>query len=43
MVYYSDDLNEADECEKHEGESAPDYPEEDAESYVENVRNNEGD
>ncbi|MGF6263292.1 hypothetical protein OKW49_004220 [Paraburkholderia youngii] len=43
LVYYSDDINDADECETHEGESVLDYPEEDAESYIENVRNNEGD
>ncbi|HDR9318645.1 TPA: hypothetical protein QDB16_005215 [Burkholderia vietnamiensis] len=42
VAYYSEDLNEAGECEKHEGESVPDYPEEDADSYIENVRNNEG-
>lgn len=42
-VYYSEDLNEACECEMHDGESVPDYPDEDADSYIENVRNNEGD
>ncbi|KVP75422.1 hypothetical protein WJ96_06850 [Burkholderia ubonensis] len=41
-VFYSEDLNEAGECEIHDGESVPDYPDEDAESYIENVRNNEG-
>ncbi|MBN3815244.1 hypothetical protein G3N57_00860 [Paraburkholderia sp. Se-20369] len=41
-VFYSEDLNEAGECEIHDGESVPDYPEEDADSYIENVRNNEG-
>lgn len=40
-VFYSEDLNEAGECEMHAGESVPDYPEEDAESFMENIRNNE--
>ncbi|MGT2456554.1 hypothetical protein ACU4GI_26485 [Cupriavidus basilensis] len=39
-VFYSEDLNEAGECETHDGESEPDYPEEDAESFIENIRNN---
>lgn len=41
VAYYSEELNEAGECDTHAGESVPDYPEEDAESYIENVRNNE--
>ena len=40
QVFYSEDLNGADECEVHAGESKPDYPDEDAESYIENVQNN---
>ncbi|BCF95890.1 hypothetical protein PPGU19_004590 [Paraburkholderia sp. PGU19] len=40
VAYCSEDLNEAGECEKHDGESVPDYPVEDAESYIENIRNN---
>lgn len=40
-VYYLEDLNPAAECEVHAGESISDYPEEDLDSYIENVRNNE--
>lgn len=39
-VFYSEDLNGADECEVHVGESKPDYPDEDADSYIENIQNN---
>ena len=39
-VFYNEDLNGADECEVHDGESEPDYPHEDAESYIENIQNN---
>lgn len=42
VVYYSDDLNAENECATHDGESVLDYPEADADSYIENVRNNEG-
>jgi hypothetical protein len=40
-VFGSDDLNDVGGCEMHEGESVPDYPEEDADSFIENIRNNE--
>ncbi len=40
-AFYSEDLNEACECDIHDGESKPDYPEEDAESFIENIRNSE--
>lgn len=39
-VYYADDLNGADECEIHDGESNLAYPDEDAESFIENIQNN---
>lgn len=39
-VYYADDLNAADECEIHDGESNLAYPEEGAESFFENIQNN---
>lgn len=34
-VYPAEYLNEASECPAHEGESIPDYPEEDLESFIE--------
>ncbi|AXT48861.1 hypothetical protein D1345_23025 [Chromobacterium rhizoryzae] len=37
-VYFVEDLNEASECANHEGESVPDYPDEDLDSYIEYVR-----
>jgi hypothetical protein len=42
VVYYSDDINADSECATHDGESKSDYPEEDADSDIENVRKNEG-
>ena len=39
-VYLAEDINEAGECPDHEGESIPDYPEEDRDSYIENIQNN---
>lgn len=39
-VFYAEDLNEAGECEMHDGESVPDYSEEDGESFMEYIRNN---
>ena len=39
-VYLADDLNDADECEDHAGESVPDYPEEDEDSFIEYIQKN---
>lgn len=39
IVYFADDLNEASECSEHEGESVPDYPEDDEDSFIEYVQN----
>lgn len=40
-AFNSENLNEAGECDLHDGESKSDYSEEDAESFIENIRNNE--
>lgn len=37
-VYMADDINDAGECADHEGESVPDYPEDDLDSYIENIQ-----
>jgi hypothetical protein len=38
-VFAASALNSASECSDHAGESVPDYPEEDADSYIEHVQN----
>jgi hypothetical protein len=38
-VFAAGALNSASECSDHAGESVPDYPEEDADSYIEYVQN----
>lgn len=40
VVYFADDLNAAGECPEHDGESVPDYPEDDEDSYIEHAQNN---
>lgn len=40
-VFYVEDLNDANECADHAGESVPDYPKGDADSYVEYVQNHD--
>lgn len=37
-VHFTENLNEANECSMHIGESIPDYPEEDLESYIEYIQ-----
>jgi hypothetical protein len=39
-VHLADDLNDANECPDHAGESVPDYPESDGDSFIENIQNN---
>lgn len=39
-IFLAVDLNDADECPDHRGESVSDSLEEDIDSYIENVRNN---
>jgi hypothetical protein len=38
-VFLAEDINDSMECEEHAGESLPDYPDDDGDSYIENVRN----
>lgn len=39
VAYPAELINGAGECPEHYGESVPDYPVEDLESYIENVQN----
>ena len=37
-VFYVEDINDEGECSDHEGESVPDYPEADQDSFIENMQ-----
>lgn len=37
-VHLIENLNEANECSIHAGESVPDYPDDDLDSYIENIQ-----
>lgn len=39
VAYLAEHINQHGECPDHKGESAPDYPEEDRESYIEYIQN----